>query len=160
MPTKQALQDAFWKALDSDRTVMLGADGVYPRPMTAIAEDARGPIWFFTSIDTDIGQRLETHRRANGLMMLTSKGHDLFATVGGTLVADTDPEVVDRLWNPFIAAWYTGKDDPKLRLVRFDPDTAEIWENGSSLLAGIKTLLGVDPKKDYKDQAKRIRLRG
>lgn len=60
--------------------------------------------------------------------------------------------VVDRLWNPFVAAWYpAGKDDPTLLLLRFDPAQAEIWLNGSSLVAGLKMLLGRDPKQDYQD---------
>ena len=29
--------------------------------------------------------------------------------------------MIDRLWNPFVAAWFEGKDDPKLQLLRFDP---------------------------------------
>mgnify|MGYP006140606399 CR=1 FL=1 len=45
--------------------------------------------------------------------------------------------MIDRLWNPFVAAWYQeGKDDPKLALLRLDAERAEIWENGSSLIAG------------------------
>jgi len=158
MTTQQELEAKFWKALDSDRTVMLGVDGVYPRPMTGIAEQANGPIWFFTSIDTEIGKITEGGKTLNGLMTLTSKGHDLFAAVGGKLLQDNDPQVIDRLWNPFVAAWYSGKDDPKLRLTRFDPDTAEIWENASSVLAGIKILLGIDPKKDYRDEAQLVKL--
>ena len=59
-----------------------------------------------------------------------------------------------------MAAWYTGKDDPSLRLLRFDPDGAEIWLNGSSLLAGIKMLVGVDPKQDYQDKVATVRLGG
>ena len=88
-----------------------------------------------------------------------AKGHDLFATIHGTLRIDNDRAVIDRLWNSFIAAWYKGgKDDPKLTLLRFDPDHAQIWENGSSLLAGIKMLFGADPKKDYKDKVAEVEL--
>ena len=159
MTDKQTLQEKFWKTLASDRTVMLGAEGIYPRPMTAQAENARGPIWFFTSIDTDLGQATERGRELSALMMLTAKGHELFATLGGRLRQDNDPAVIDRLWNPFVAAWYEGgQTDPKLRLLRLEPGVAEIWENGSSVLAGIKTLLGINPKDDYRDQAKKVRL--
>ena len=84
----------------------------------------------------------------------------MFATVGGRLQQDNDRAVIERLWNPFVAAWYTGKDDPSLRLLRFDPDGAEIWLNGSSLLAGIKMLVGVDPKQDYQDNVATVRLGG
>ena len=62
------------------------------------------------------------------------------------------------VWNPFVAAWYTGKDDPSLRLLRFDPGVAEIWQNASSLFAGIKMLVGIDPKRDYQDDVAKVRL--
>ena len=48
---------------------------------------------------------------------------------------------------------------PNLTLLRLDPDDAQIWENGSSLLAGIKLMFGADPKKDYKDKVASVDLR-
>jgi len=47
MPTPQELEAKFWKALESDMTMMLGLDGVedgHARPMTAQVEQARSPI--------------------------------------------------------------------------------------------------------------------
>ena len=55
--------------------------------------------------------------------------------------------------NPFIAAWFEGKDDPKLRLLRMDATDGHVWLNENSMLAGIKLLLGADPKESYKDKA-------
>ena len=92
------------------------------------------------------------------LLVFASKDHEFFATVGGQLRQDNDPAVIDRLWNPFIAAWYTGKDDPKLRLLRFDPGMGELWQNSSSLLAGIKMLLGADPKRDFQEDVAKVCL--
>lgn len=160
MATPQELEQKFWKALASDRTLMLGLDGVedgHSRPMTAQAENERGPIWFFTSRDNALVQHLGQAHRA--IAAFCSKDHDLFASIKGNLVLDTDPAVIDRLWNPFVAAWYEGKDDPKLALLRLDAEHAEIWLNASSLLAGVKMMLGVDPKKDYKDQVADVDLR-
>lgn len=79
----------------------------------------------------------------------------------GTLSIDNHRAVINRLWNRFVAAWYEdGKDDPKLVLLRLDPANAEIWLDASSLVAGIKILLGVgDPKQDYKDNVAKIALR-
>jgi general stress protein 26 len=68
--------------------------------------------------------------------------------------------MVDRLWNRFIAAWYEGgKDDPKLALLRLDPDRGEVWLGGSSVVAGIKMMLGMDPKRDYQDKVAKVDLR-
>lgn len=165
MPTTQELEDKFWSALKADMTMMIGLDGVedgHARPMTAQLDgDRRGPIWFFTARDNALAQKLSPG--LDGLdrviATFTSKDHDLFATVHGSLHIETDRSMVDRLWNRFVAAWYEGKDDPKLVLLRLDPEKAEIWADASSLLAGLKLLLGVDPKKDYKDKVAQVDLR-
>ncbi len=160
MTTPAEIEEKFWKALKSDMTMMLGLQGVddgHARPMTALVEEAgRGPIWFFTAKDTALYQALPRHSRATSTF--ASKGHDLFASVHGTLTVESSHTVIDRLWNPFIASWYEGKDDPKLALLRLDADRAEVWLNASSLLAGIKMLFGVDPKKDYASKVVEINL--
>lgn len=159
MATPQELEAKFWKALGSDRTMMLGLDGVedgHARPMTGQFEHDRAPIWFFTSVDNGIVKGLPDGDRA--IATFASKGHDVFATLHGRLVLDNDQAVIDRLWNPFVAAWYSGKDDPKLQLLRFDAEQAEIWLDGSSLFAGIKMMLGVDPKQDYQSNVATVSL--
>jgi len=161
MPTAQELEARFWKALKTDMTMMIGLDGVedgHARPMTAQLEGSRGPIWFFTAKNNGIVQKLGENDRA--IATFASKGHDLFATVHGRLSLDNDRAIVDKLWNRWIAAWYKGgKDDPGLALLRLDPDRAEIWLDASSLIAGIRIMLGADPKRDYKDKVAEVRLR-
>ena len=161
MPTPRELEEKLWKTLKSDMTVMLGLEGLedgHTRPMTAQIEEERGPIWFFASKDNALVQNLPAGARA--IVTFASKGHDVFASIQGTLSLDHDRATVDRLWNPYVAAWYEGgKNDPKLALLRLDAERAEIWENASSLVAGIKTLFGSDPKQDYRDKVAKVRLR-
>jgi general stress protein 26 len=160
MPTPQELEARFWKALKSDMTVMLGLDGAeggHTRPMTAQFEGEGGPLWFFTAKDSALVQMLSGEQPA--ILTFASKGHDLFASVRGRLSVDNDRAAIDRLWNRYVAAWYEhGKDDPKLALLRLDTESAEIWLDGSSLVAGIKLLLGVDPKQDYKKNVAEVPL--
>lgn len=153
MSTNEKLEEKLWSALSSDRTVMLGLNGVedgHARPMTALVEGDRGPIWFFTSQSNAVVENLARSDRA--IAAFSAKNHDLFASIHGKLSVDQDRQVIDRLWNPFIAAWYDGKDDPKLVLLRFDAEHAEVWLNESNLVAGVKMLFGADPKKDYRDK--------
>ncbi len=160
MPTPAELEAKFWKALKSDMTIMLGLDGMedgHARPMTAQVEDDRSPIWFFASTDNVLVQKLPQGDRA--IATFVSKGHDIWATIQGSLKRDTDRATIDRLWSPQAAAWYeNGKDDPKLALLRLDAEKAEIWENSSSVLAGVKSLLGVDPKKDADKKVAEVSL--
>ena len=157
----------FWKALDKDMTVLLGlaaGEGGHVRPMTAQLEEDRfdgadyhGPIWFFTSTDNALYQQVGGG--GPGVIHFASKGHDVWAAVQGTLTTSQDRAMIDKLWNPGAAAWFEdGNDDPKLRLMRLDAEQAEIWLDGSSLLAGVKSMLGIDPKQDYKDDKATVTL--
>lgn len=164
MNTDAEIEAKFWKALKSDRVGMLGLTGVeegHSQPMSAQLleehEERGGPIWFFTSKDTDLARAVgPTH---HALLHFSSKGHDLFAAVHGVLTPVDDRAIIDRLWNRFVAAWFEGgKDDPKLHLLRFDAQSAQIWLNEHSLFAGIRILLGRDPKQDYQRKVAEVRL--
>jgi general stress protein 26 len=161
MPTPAELEAKFWKALKSDRTAMLGLSserGGHAQPMTAQIEgDEGGPIWFFSASDVDLVEA--TGDGADAFLHFAAKDHDLFASVDGKLSVTTDRAMIDRLWNPFVAAWFEGgKDDPKLRLLRFDPGPAQVWLNENSLFAGVRMLLGSDPKEDFKDKVAEMNL--
>jgi general stress protein 26 len=166
MPTSQELERKFWDALSSDRTMMLGlhaTDEGHTRPMTAMLDESRRSMWFFTVKDSAMVHQLDAHQLEGGhraVATFAAKDHDLFATIHGTLLVESDPAMIDRLWNSHVAAWYDGgRNDPNIVLLRLDPEQAEIWENASSLLAGIKLMFGADPKKDYRDKVARVDLR-
>lgn len=163
MTDEVQLKTKLWKALKSDMTVMLGLAGVdegHSHPMTAqLGDDPTpgGPIWFFTATDTDLVRAMGDRHRA--VAHFASKGHELFASLHGELVLDDDRATIDRLWNRFVAAWFKGgKEDPKLQLLRFEPEQAQVWLNEHSLVAGVKLLLGRDPKAEYKDKVGTVRL--
>jgi hypothetical protein len=44
-------------------------------------------------------------------------------------------------------------------LLRLDAERAEIWLDASSLVAGLKILLGADPKQTYKDKVANVELK-
>ena len=162
MPTNQEIEAKFWDALKDDMTVMLGLAGggeTHAQPMTAqLGErEGRGPIWFFTSKEADLVKELGGGGPA--MLHFASKDHELVASLGGRLMPDNDEAVIDRLWNRFVAAWFEeGRDDPKLQLLRFEPERGQIWLNENSLFAGVKMLLGSDPKEDYRDKVAEVEM--
>jgi general stress protein 26 len=160
MSSPQELTKKFWKALASDRTMMLGLDGAedgHTRPMAAHFEGDKSPLWFFAAKEHALVQGMGSGQRA--IATFSSNGHDLFATVQGRLAINTDRAVVERLWNRHVAAWYpAGKDDPSLVLLRLDAEQAEIWLHESGLFAGAKLLLGADPKKEFAENTATVHL--
>ena len=161
MPSQQEIEAKFWKALKSDMTMMLGLDGVedgHARPMTAQIDGERGPIWFFTSKDNAIVQKCGQGRPRDRDLRLEGARH---------LRHDArhaqprqrprhDRPAVEPLCRGLVRG---GKDDPKLALLRLDAEQAEIWVDASSLVAGIKLLLGADPKEEYRDKVAKVALR-
>lgn len=152
MASEQDIASRFWKALRTDRVVMLGlagVDGGHSQPMTAQVGTSEGPglVWFFSSRETEFVRQLGDGRRAT--LHFAAKGHDLFASMDGLLTPFNDRDMIERLWNPWVAAWFKGgRNDPALQLLRFEPERLQAWLADGGLMAGIKQLFGADPKQD------------
>ena len=159
--SEAALEARFWKDLKSAPYVMLGLvnalDG-HTQPMTALFDGDRGPLYFFTTKDNGLVKALaESSRRV--IATYTGKGHDLFASIHGALNVETDRAIIDKYWNAHVEAWYEGgRNDPKLAMLRFDADKAELWKGTSMIGGAITRLFHRDPKQDYKDNMVEVRL--
>jgi general stress protein 26 len=162
MADDREIEKKFWKALDDSPFVMLGIEGARDgatQPMSANFEDEdreRGCLWFFTANDHDFTRALGESSR--GIGAYSAKGHGLFASIRGTLVIDNDRATIDRLWNPIVAEWYEGKDDPKLALVRFDLDDAKIWlsDIGGFLKPAFNKLFGRKPEAGMNEKVAEV----
>lgn len=139
MSTPEDLKHRFWTALATSPFVFLQRNGQPDTavPMTAqLDKDAHGAIWFFTRKD---------HPLAPGgpaTATFAAKDNQLFARLSGTLVTETRREKIDQHWSTVIEAWFDGKDDPNLLMLRMDLDRAEIWNSDLGLIDNVKMLLG------------------
>lgn len=154
--------EQFWGALEDSPFVMLGLDqarGSAMQPMTAQFEDQdreNDCVWFFTARDHDLTRSLGQDNRA--IASFVSKGHDLFASIRGRLILDNSRSEIDRLWNPVVAEWYQGKDDPKMALLRFEMEDAKIWESdiGGFLKPAFNKLFGRKPEAGMKEKVAEV----
>jgi general stress protein 26 len=164
MSDNREIEEKFWSELKSSPFVMLGVEGTRDgatQPMTANFEDQdrdTGVVWFFTAKDHDLTRAMAQSNRAIG--SFSAKGHDLFASLRGTLEVNNDRATIDRLWSPIVAEWYEGKDDPKMALVRFDIDDAKIWKSDVQgfLKPAFNKLLGRKPEAGMKEKVAEISL--
>lgn len=134
------IKQHFWKKLSASPFVMIGldGDGQHSEPLTAqLDEDQVDTIYFFIGKDN----RLAGGGKA--MVQFVSKGHDFFACLSGEARVDNDFAMIDKLWNNQVGAWFPGgKDDPNLALLRFDVDSAEMWETDMSIAGKVKMLFG------------------
>ena len=162
MAGEREIEEKFWKALKDSPFLMLGVEGARhgaTQPMTAQFDDEdreAGRLWIFTANDHDFTRALGGSQR--GMASYSAKGHDLFASLRGTLSIDNDRSAVDRLWNPIVAEWYEGKDDPKLALVRFDIEDAKVWLSDVEgfLKPALNKLLGRKPESGMEEKVAEI----
>jgi len=139
------LKTDLWKKLADSPFVMLGVEGGgHSEPLTAqLDEDQVDTLFFF------VGKDNRAAAGGPGMVQFVSKGHDYFACMAGTAAIDNDFAQIEKLWNPQVEAWFPGgKDDPNLALLRFDIDSAELWETDMSISGKIKMLFGGKVKSD------------
>lgn len=146
MTDKQANEDPaevrkrMWKKMEDSPFVMIGLTGSneHSEPMTAqLDKHADSEFWFYTSKDNRIAPG------GPAMAQFVSKDHKLFACIRGTLVEETDPAVIDKYWSNQTEAWFDGgRNDPKLKMMRFELDDAEIWEGDQSITGLFKMLTG------------------
>jgi general stress protein 26 len=162
MADSQEIEEKFWSELKSSPFVMLGIEGARDgatQPMTANFEEQdrdEGVVWFFTAKDHDLTRAMGQSNRA--IASFSAKGHDLFASLRGTLEINNDRATIDRLWSPMVAEWYEGKDDPKMALVRFDIDDAKIWKSDVQgfLRPAFNKLLARKPEAGMKEKVAEV----
>ena len=137
--TPQEIADKFIGKLKDSPFVMIGLeDGSHSEPMTAqIDDDQPNTLFFFSGKDNRIAGG------GSAMAQFVGKGHDFFACLAGTVTQDHDRAEIDKLWTKQVEAWFPGgKDDPNVALLRFDIDSAELWETDISLSGRVKMLFG------------------
>lgn len=137
------IKEEFWKALAKSPILMVRREGSgeHAQPMYARLDENLGPqyggaVWFFTRRDNRLGAA------GPAMAQYVSTGHDLFACVSGRLVEETDEALIDRFWTNPIAAWFDGREDPALLVLRFELDEMEVWNTDMSLMGKIKMMIG------------------
>lgn len=140
--TQEEAVAQLWTQLDRARTSMLWVpeSGQHPQPMTHFARPDENAIWFITSADTDLAAAVASG--AEGSMTLVSNSQDYHASLKGKMSLVRDEEKLDEFWSVAAAAWFEGgRDDPKVRLLKFEPDEAAIWASeGNLALVGLRLL--------------------
>ena len=140
MADNQSVAETFLASLKSSPFVMVGLmdSNEHSEPLTAqIDDDQPNSLFFF------VGKDNRAARGGDAMAQFVSKGHDVFACLHGVLDQDNDPTQIDKLWNNHVEAWFPGgRSDPNLLLLRFDIDSAEIWESDVSLSGRVKMLFG------------------
>lgn len=128
--------------IDSVEIAMLTSvgkdDTLHSRPMTVQAVQDDGTVWFFTSRTASAAYESKENCRVN--VSYVDAKRSVFISISGTASLSDDREKMAHLWDPRLSAWFPkGLDDPDLRLLCVEIESAEYWDvtqNALALLAG------------------------
>jgi general stress protein 26 len=149
MSNPTELKRKFWNALADSPVVFLqlDSDPATAVPMTAqLDKDADGTIWFFTHRDHPLAAM------GPATATFAGKDHDMFARFTGTLNEETGRERLDKQWSPAVDAWFDGKDDPNLLMLRMDLGQAEIWNSDLGFVDNTRMLLGFEVEDETREE--------
>jgi general stress protein 26 len=118
-----------------------GTDGA--RPMGVREVDEHGRIWFLSDKDSHKNAEITADPRVT-LYFQASEHSGFLRLSGRASLVPVTPELLDRLWSPLLKVWFTeGRDDPRISIIRFDPEAGYYWDNKhGDAVAGIKMLVG------------------
>ncbi len=128
-PQRQLLDE-----IKSARCVMLGSPvpGAHMQPMAPQVDVDAGVIYFYSDNTSELGEAIMARPSAVHLCHIEK---DYQACVKGMLTPHNDPAIIDKFWSPPVEAWYPGgKTDPKMLMLKFEPQDAAVWASDKSTI--------------------------
>ncbi|MCI2394048.1 pyridoxamine 5'-phosphate oxidase family protein [Aliiroseovarius sediminis] len=118
-------QQEFWDRLEKVRTGLMGLHGRH-LPMTHYPHQDENAVYFLTADGTDAHDCAVKNEQIHYLVSSDKEG--LYADVTGKLSVEADQDKLEEVWNAMAAAWFEdGKTDPSVRLLKLQPQSAEVW---------------------------------
>jgi general stress protein 26 len=134
--TPAELADRAWELANSIRTAILvtkNGASQKARPMSATVKSDEDAIYFLTSVDADTVKQIAEVSTTTVVFADTSGNK--YVTFNGNAVVENDRAKIKELWTPFAKAWWESADDPVIRVIRFTPSAAELWDSPGKLVA-------------------------
>ena len=125
--------DRVWDIIESAGVGMLTtrfAGGLRARPLEPRPERAAGLVWFLT--DARSGKDDEITSSPEVGLVVIDASDKAYLSITGRAVIVQDVAVARRFWKSSDSLWWSGPDDPNLRLLQLDPHTAELWDGPAS----------------------------
>jgi general stress protein 26 len=159
--TDEASRQAIWghiKAIGTCMMVTPLGDTVHARPMHAIARPDQNAIWFF--VDRESHGVEEAKQEPSACLTFADVKDNVYVSVSGRLSRVQDRAVINELWDEAAGGYFpAGPADPRVLLLRFEPETGDYWSAPSSpIVLAIKflgaKLLGERPELGTRGSAR------
>lgn len=96
------------------------------RPMSIQECDEQGNLWFLSSAESNKNVEISEDNRVQLYFM--NNGSSEYLSILGKAFIYTDRNTIEEQWSPMANAWFDGKDDPKVTVIRVTPDETYYWD--------------------------------
>ena len=139
--TDGEFRDRAWELAKSIGVCMLvtwDGERQRARPMAANLERDEHAVYFLT--DKDSAQIAQAKSFPMVTLSFADPGGNKFVAISGHATVSDDRTKIKELWNPFAKAWWDSADDPAIRVIKVEPQEAELWDSPGRLIAAVKML--------------------
>jgi len=103
-------------------------EGVRARPMSLVQDAYDGTLFFYTSKIASKAFEIEDDREV--CLTFSNPKDNTYVSLTGKARVSEDKDLIDRYWNPWVAAWFeNGKDDPDLAMLKVKISKGEHWDS-------------------------------
>lgn len=102
------------------------------RPMSLQETDEEGNLWFISSEASNKNFEIKEDRRVQLFFMNNSNSE--YLSVFGEATIYTDRSTIEEKWSPMANAWFDGKNDPNVSIIRVSPTETHYWDTKAGKL--------------------------
>ncbi|HCN48450.1 MAG TPA: general stress protein [Chryseobacterium sp.] len=105
------------------------------RPMTLQETDDSGNLWFISSGTSNKNFEVKEDRRVQLFFMNNSDAQ--YLSIYGEASVYKDKATIEEKWSPLAKAWFDGKDDPNVTIIRVEPKDSYYWDTKAGKLVSL-----------------------
>ena len=106
------------------------------RPMAMRPARAEGVIYFLTDVDAPKAE--EIRRNESICLALADNRSQKYVSITGHAELIDDRNRIREVWSIYDKAFWPDKDDPRIRVLRVTPESAEFWEGAGTVVTAVK----------------------
>jgi general stress protein 26 len=146
MADKAADIDHVWKLVEDIPVAMVvthegQGQNMRARPMAARPAKEEGAIYFLTDADTPKAQ--EIRRNQSVCLAFADNKAQKYVSISGHAEMLDDRERVKKYWSVYDKAFWPDKNDPRIRVLRVTPESAEFWEGDGRVVTAVKLVAAI-----------------
>ena len=158
MADRAADIDHVWKLIDDIPIAMVvthegQGQNLRARPMAVRPARDEGAIYFLTDADTPKAQ--EIRRNQSVCLALSDNKSQKYVSISGHAEMIDDKERVKKFWSVYDKAFWPDKNDPRIRVLRVTPESAEFWEGSGKIVTAVKLAAAIASGERMNSRCKR-----